>query len=173
MVTVTETVDDIVSRSGGSAVEAAVREQVLHLLNEACTRLDEQRYRDWIELFAPDGRYVAISAENFENSWPLAVIDDNRASMLDRAEFIERYWSIEPGRTRRMVGNVDIEAVGPQQLEVRSAFVVYLTNSDGRVEIQVTGTYRDELVYLDGWRFRRRTAVHDNDLLTRPVTFPF
>ncbi|MGQ4598394.1 aromatic-ring-hydroxylating dioxygenase subunit beta [Nocardia sp. R6R-6] len=169
----TETVHNVAPRGGDAAVEAEVREQVLRLLHEACATLDERRYRDWIELFTPDGRYVATSAENFENNWPLSVIDDNRASMLDRAEFIEKYWSIEPGRTRRMVGNVDIEAAGPQQLRVRSAFVVYLTNSDGRVEIQATGTYRDELVDRGGWRFQRRTAVHDNDLLTRPVTYPF
>ncbi|MGQ4615636.1 aromatic-ring-hydroxylating dioxygenase subunit beta [Nocardia sp. R7R-8] len=168
-----ETVNSVVPRGGDVAVDVAVREQVLHLLHQACAMLDERRYRDWIELFAPDGRYVAISAENFENSWPLSVIDDNRASMLDRAEFIEKYWSIEPGRTRRIVGNVEIEAAGPHRLEVRSAFVVYLTDPDGRVAIQATGTYRDELVHLDGWRFRRRTAVHDNDLLTRPVTYPF
>ncbi|MGY4101491.1 aromatic-ring-hydroxylating dioxygenase subunit beta [Nocardia sp. R16R-3T] len=171
--TVTETVHTVAPRGGDAVVEAEVREQVLRLLHEACATLDERRYRDWIELFAPDGRYVAISAENFENSWPLSVIDDNRASMLDRAEFIEKYWSIEPGRTRRIIGNVDIEAAGPQQLRVRSVFVVYLTNSDGRVEIQATGTYRDELVYREGWLFQRRTAVHDNDLLTRPVTYPF
>ena len=150
-----------------------MREQVQRLLNQACTTLDERRYRDWIELFAPTGRYVATSAENFENGWPLAVIDDSRSSMLDRAEMIEKYWSVEPGRTRRMVGNVDIEVVSPERLDVRSAFVVYLTTPDGRVEIQATGCYRDELVRLGDWRFQLRTAVHDNDLLTHTVTYPF
>lgn len=169
----TETTTKAVTQGRNPAEDAHLREEVLHLLHQACSTLDDRRYRDWIDLFAPDGRYVAISAENFENNWPLSVIDDNHASMLDRAEFIEKYWSIEPGRTRRMLANVDIETVGPQQLNVRSAFVVYLTDSEGRVGIQATGTYRDELVYLDGWRFQRRTAVHDNDLLTHTVTYPF
>ncbi|HKS49817.1 MAG TPA: aromatic-ring-hydroxylating dioxygenase subunit beta [Amycolatopsis sp.] len=160
------------TRTEGPTGVAQLREQVLHLLYRACTALDERRYRDWIELFAPDGRYVATSAENFENGWPLAVIDDNRSSMLDRAEMIEKYWTVEPARTRRMVGNVDIAVVSPERLNVRSAFVVYLTNPEGRVEIQATGSYRDELVHLDDWRFQRRTAVHDNDLLTHTVTYP-
>ena len=169
----TETKSNGATQGGIATEEVAVREEVQRLLHQACASLDERRYRDWIELFAPDGRYIATSAENFENGWPLAVIDDNRSSMLDRAEMIEKYWSVEPARTRRMVGNIDIEVANPQRLNVRSAFVVYLTNSVGRVEIQATGVYHDELVYLDGWRFQRRTAIHDNDLLTHPVTYPF
>lgn len=171
MVTVTE------PRRNGTAEacierEAVLREHVLRLLHQACTTLDERRYRDWIELFTQDGRYVAISAENFENCWPLAVIDDNRSSMSDRAEMIEKYWSIEPHRTRRMVSNVEIDIVEPRLLKVRSAFVVYVTNSAGQVEIQATGTYYDYLSQSNGWRFTHRTAVHDNDVLTHPVTYP-
>jgi 3-phenylpropionate/cinnamic acid dioxygenase small subunit len=135
--------------------------------------LDDRRYRDWIKLFAPDGRYKALSAENFENGWPLAVIDDNLASMTDRAEMIEKYWSVESGRTRRLVGNVDIEVLDAERVNVRSAFVVYVITAAGRVEIQATGVYHDGLVYRDGWRFQTRTAVHDNDVLTHPVTYPF
>lgn len=163
----------VAARSRNFAEEFLLREQVLLLLHQACVLLDERRYRDWIELFAPDGRYIAISAENFENNWPLAVIDDDHKSMLDRVEMIENYWSVEPFRTRRMVGDVDIGTVSADRLSVRSAFVVYLINSDGQVEIQAVGTYRDELVYLDRWRIRRRTAVHDNELLTHTVTYPF
>ena len=152
--------------------ESVPREEVLCLLHRACTTLDERRYRHWIDLFAQNGRYIAISLENFENGWPLAVIDDNRSSMLDRAEMIEKYWSIEPSRTRRMVSNVEIDVAEPNLLKVRSAFVVYVTNSVGQVEIQATGTYYDEICQTDRWRFLRRTAVHDNDLLTHPVTYP-
>ena len=152
--------------------EALQRERVLRLLHRASSTLDDRRYRDWIELFTSSGRYIAISAENFENRWPLAVIDDNRSSMLDRAEMIEKYWSIEPSRTRRTVSNVEIDAVDNETIKVRSVFVVYVTSPTGQVEIQATGTYYDDIAHSDGWRFRRRTAVHDNDLLTHPVTYP-
>ena len=90
-----------------------LRNQVQDLLYDACAALDERRYRDWMAYFTGDGRYVLLSAENFENGWPLSVIDDNRKSMNDRAEMIEKYWSIEPGRTRRFVGNIRIRETGP------------------------------------------------------------
>ncbi|MDI9973353.1 aromatic-ring-hydroxylating dioxygenase subunit beta [Rhodococcus sp. IEGM 1307] len=156
-------------------VGADLREKVVRLLNTASSALDEKRYRDWVGLFTTDGTYVATSAENRENNWPLAIINDNRATMADRAEMIDKYWSIEPGRSRRITGNIDIDFLpGEDVLKVKSSFVIFHTGPDGRVQTQVTGVYYDTITSESGeLRLRNRTAVHDNDLLTHEVTYPF
>ena len=161
------------SRTATAQLDFADHQAVTALLFEAARLLDSGRYREWIDLFTEDGTYKAISAENQERGWPLGIIDDIRDSMLDRAELMDTYWSIEPQRTRHLVTNVVAVPLGDDRVRVESCFVVLLAARDGIAAVQAMGRYEDEVERLDGrWRFRSRLAVYDNTMLVHNVTMP-
>ncbi|MCA1841676.1 MAG: nuclear transport factor 2 family protein [Actinobacteria bacterium] len=161
------------NRSAAQQLDFAEYQEVTALLFEAARLLDDGRYRDWIELFTDDGEYKAMSAENHERGWPLGIIDDIRDSMLDRAEIMEKYWSIEPFRTRRLVSNVVAVPIEEGRVRVESSFLVLVAARDGVAQMQAMGRYEDIVEQSgDRWRFRSRLAIHDNTMLSHNVTMP-
>jgi salicylate 5-hydroxylase small subunit len=63
--------------------------------------------------------------------------------------------------------------VSEQRIEVSSNFLVIRTQRDKMPQTLAVGRYHDVLVQVDGaWRFAKRHAVFDNDLLPNSVIKP-
>ncbi|MGQ0804156.1 MAG: aromatic-ring-hydroxylating dioxygenase subunit beta [Actinomycetota bacterium] len=143
------------------------------LLQDAADLLDRRRYRDWIDLFVQDGRYIAISAENHEKNLPLPIIDDTHDRMLDRADMIDRYWSMRPTRTRHVTSVARLEKSSLGKITAVSTFAVFVTEHQRRVDVLAVGRYEDELQWRgDVLMFGSRHVIFDNDLIRHPVTYP-
>ena len=55
-------------------IDASTRFAIADLYADYAAALDEQRYDDWLGLFAEDCRYTVQPRENYEAGLPLATI---------------------------------------------------------------------------------------------------
>jgi 3-phenylpropionate/cinnamic acid dioxygenase small subunit len=130
--------------------------------------LDERRIEEWMALLAPEVRYrvplrstrswrdVAPahgeegSSVDRELSGPRdsAWFDETRADLLERLRKLRSgaSWAEDPpSRTRRLVSNVRVVGrPAPDRLAVRSAFLLYRSRADTRVDL-LAGERRDLL----------------------------
>ncbi|MDX2937922.1 aromatic-ring-hydroxylating dioxygenase subunit beta [Streptomyces ipomoeae] len=119
-------------------VDVQTQHDVEQFLYAEAELLDQQRYTDWIELFAEDVHYWAptrMTRTNRERHREIAdedesaLIDDNLYYLRGR---VRRYtsgisWSEEPpSRTRRLITNVRVtRRADSDELDVTANFYVY------------------------------------------------
>ncbi len=131
--------------------------------------LDDWRLQEWLDLFAPDGRYVVPATDHpgGDPTEDLVLVHDDRplleqrvASLLRRSAHAEYPHS----RTRRLVTNVMVSEAGPDVLGVRANFAVYRMRS-GRVD-DFIGHYRHRVDARGGrLLFLERKAILDHESL--------
>jgi p-cumate 2,3-dioxygenase beta subunit len=119
--------------------------------------LDAWRLDDWLELYAPDCRYV-VPATDLPDGDPrvtLGLIDDDRARLrgrVDRLKSAKAYREFPWSRTLRLVSNVRLLDAPDGELAVASAFAAYrYRKGDEQV---LSGTYEHRLAETAGGDFR-------------------
>jgi benzoate/toluate 1,2-dioxygenase beta subunit len=117
---VTTAVDD-------ATADALERELTRFLVREA-RFADEHRYAEWLELWAADGLYwVPCNADDIDPTRQVSIIYDDRERLGERVERLQSGTVLAqdpPPRMRRVLSNVEIEAVDGDQADVASNFVL-------------------------------------------------
>jgi 3-phenylpropionate/cinnamic acid dioxygenase small subunit len=168
------------------AVEEVSVEVVLSLqrfLALECLALDEGRFRDWLAMFAEDGRYevpVRVTREKGAE-WDLSprsrIFDDDKRTLEIRVRRLETdfAWAEQPpSRTRHHLSNI---LVGPGPDDgtylVRSNCLIYRSRGDSP-EHDLVSLQRRDLIRRDGagWLFSRRWAAVDQSTVnSRNLSF--
>ncbi|MGJ3508176.1 aromatic-ring-hydroxylating dioxygenase subunit beta [Enemella sp. A6] len=138
--------------------------------------LEERRFRDWLQFWAPEATYqmpVRITREAGAE-WELApkahVFDDTKRSLEIRVERLETEfaWAEQPpSRTRRYVTNVLVfPGEQPEQYVVRSNVLIYRSRGDDPVPSLLSVQRRDTIVRDgDSWLITERWGALDQSLV--------
>jgi benzoate/toluate 1,2-dioxygenase beta subunit len=107
----------------------AVRDRCQALLHREARLLDEARFEQWLNLYAPECLYwVPATVGGGDPRKEVAVAFDDRRRLEDRVYRLRTgyAWSQVPAsRTARLISNVEVfSAVAPATYMVRSTFVV-------------------------------------------------
>ncbi len=130
--------------------------------------LDEWRLKEWVALFAEDGRYYVPATDVAADASPdttLFYVADDRFRLEQRVERLLKrtaHAEFPRSKTRHLVSNVRIRARHADELEVGAAVLTYRTKA-GHTEIYI-GSYRNRLVMTEqGLRIREKRCVLDMD----------
>lgn len=144
------------------------RLQVEDFLYMEARLLDEWRLAEWLELMTADVRYEVPATDvrgDYTNA--LAIISDDAARLRQRVEQLlgNAMWCENPrSRTRRLIGNVGVQAENGDELDVIANFVIHRFGN-GRSDTFV-GKYEHKLVRAgDSFQLRRRTVLLDHESL--------
>jgi salicylate 5-hydroxylase small subunit len=147
---------------------------VCALLARSDALLDSNNLTPWPDLFTADGEYRLQSRENADAGWALSIMHLTSQGMLrDRIYAVAETLYHDPYSQRHICGAPQFDAVSDQRIEVASNFLVIRTQRDKMPQTLAVGRYSDVLVKVDGaWKFAKRHAVFDNDLLPNSVIKP-
>lgn len=150
------------------------------------TRLiDERRLEEWLELFAPDGRYWLPLVDDADPEWEPSVIYDDRLQLEKRVYQLvhQRHLGQSPAsRTVHLVSNVEVEPGTPagEALVHCSQLVCELRPGDHQALQRGLGAQRIlaarcqyRLRYVDEvWRIAlKKVLLIDRDLPLSNLTF--
>lgn len=137
--------------------------------------LDGRDYAGWPALFAEDGEYKIISAENVARGHALPLLHYTHAPMMrDRMAVLKEAAIFTRAAERRIFGNLSFQQTGPGRYQAGASFAIYRTdNIDGNTALFVVGRYEDDIV-LDGGRatFKARHVLLDTFSVPNHIGFP-
>lgn len=171
--------------SSASVLERVTTARELHfeieqLLYAEARLIDERRFEEWLGLFADDLRYVMpsrssqLARDARGYSWGkegFAFFDDTLGSLKVRVKRLRtgHAWAEEPpSRTRRLVGNVQVQRLAADEVACRSNFMIYRSRRE-RDEDVFVGSRIDRLRRDDnphGWLFFDREIHLEQTVLT-------
>jgi p-cumate 2,3-dioxygenase beta subunit len=138
------------------------------LVSEAAL-LDEWRLEEWLELMAPDARYLVppLDMPEADHHDTLFLIADDRRTLVSRVRQLSSgtTWAENPrSRTRRLVTNVRLLAADDSEARATANFAVWRFQHE-QADVYV-GRYVHILVRGSaGLLFRERRAVLDLETL--------
>ncbi len=143
------------------------------LFYRAAEMLEEGRFLEWVDLFAEDGVYTAITAANLKDRGLAIFTDRGRAGLRERAAYWMGMWQVNRGSTSHVIGNVRLVGRDGDQIQVRSKFIMTRMNRDGLVDLHTAGSYQDVLTERGGaLLFQHRRVIIDNRTLPSNFTDP-
>lgn len=157
-------------------VDVETRLSLQDFLYREAAALDERRFRDWLDMFAEDGRYevpVRVTREKLAE-WELSprsrIFDDNKQTLTIRVRRLETdfAWAEQPpSRTRHYVTNILVEAAEESGVYlVRSNCLVYRSRGESGVADLFSAQRRDLVRRTgQGWRFVHRWAALDQSTI--------
>ena len=143
--------------------------EIEHFLIDEAALLDEWRLEEWLELMAPDARYLVppLDAPDADHHDTLFLIADDRRTLASRVRQLlsGTTWAENPrSRTRRLITNVRLLAVEGGEARITANFAVWRFQHE-QSDVYV-GQYRHVLVRdPSGLLFRERRAVLDLETL--------
>jgi len=164
-----------------------VKQEVEEFLYHEAELLDERRYEDWLDLFAEDARYWMPMRRNVPADEPereftregtdVNWFDEGKDTLTRRVKQILTgvHWAEQPpSRICHMVSNVQILDAGPDEVRVKSRFLLYRNRVETETDFLV-GKREDVLRRVDGgFKIARRKIILDqNVLLAKNLTFFF
>ena len=136
--------------------------------------LDEGPLAQWPALFLAAGSYRAVTRENVERGWPLALmLCESRAAIEDRVYAIENLALKIPRRARHILSGFVVAEQG-EQVQVSANFAVFETLEGGATTCFAVGRYRDVLA-RDGegfLKFREKVSIADGALISNSLVMP-
>jgi 3-phenylpropionate/cinnamic acid dioxygenase small subunit len=156
---------------------------IQRFLAEECMALDERRYREWLDMFAEDGRYevpVRVTREK-DAEWDLSprskIFDDTKKTLEIRVRRLETdfAWAEQPpSRTRHHLSCILVDPGDePGAYLVRSNCLVYRSRGD-QPAYDLVSVQRRDLVREngDGWLFVHRwAAIDQSTVASRNLSF--
>ena len=139
--------------------------------------LDERKFKEWLELFTDDVLYFMPRRKNVPRRemhreltplGDLAILEEDKRYLEMRVARLETgmAWAEDPpSRTRHLVGNLEARPRENNEVEARTAFLVYRSHLE--TDQQLLSGYREDLLrQVDGgWKVARRTIVLDANVL--------
>jgi len=164
-----------------------VKQEVEEFLYQEAELLDERRYEEWLDLFTEDTQYWMPMRRNVPADEPereftregadVNWFDEGKDTLTRRVKQILTgvHWAEQPpSRICHIVSNVQILEAGPDEIRVKSRFLLYRNRVETETDFLV-GKREDLLRRVDGGlRIARRKIVLDqNVLLAKNLTFFF
>jgi 3-phenylpropionate/cinnamic acid dioxygenase small subunit len=164
-----------------------VKQEVEDFLYAEAELLDERRYEDWLDLFAEDVRYWMpmrrnVPADELEREFTregadVNWFDEGKDTLTRRVKQILTgvHWAEQPpSRICHIVSNVQVLDAGPDEVRVKSRFLLYRNRVETETDFLV-GKREDVLRRVDGgFKIARRKIILDqNVLLAKNLTFFF
>jgi salicylate 5-hydroxylase small subunit len=148
--------------------------QLITLLQQSAALLDSNDLSAWPDLFTEDGHYKLQSRENFDAGLPLCIMDYESQGMLrDRIYGVQNTIFHDPYSQRHVCSAPEVQRFSSDEIECESSYIVTRVQRDGMPQILSVGRYLDLVVRVDSeLKFKKRTAVFDNDLLPNSVIKP-
>lgn len=146
--------------------------------------LDEQRLHEWLGLLTEDISYKAPvrvsrerAAEKSEFSENSYVFKETYESLNARTRRFdkEQAWSENPPAfTRRIVGNVQVDGIDGDEIDVRSNLILTRKREEETTADIISGQRDDTLRWTDdGLKLAGRTIYLDHSIINkRPMTVP-
>ncbi|HZR99811.1 MAG TPA: nuclear transport factor 2 family protein [Chloroflexota bacterium] len=137
----------------------AQREAIRDLIQASGALLDQERFADWIALFAADGVYE-LASDSPELGQPSPWLDLDRASL---AQYLAEMGERVRYRDRRLhlIATISVQIEG-DTATAESHVVVFRTGPEGATHCDAAGRYHDTLVRQAGqWRLARRRVTLD------------
>ena len=147
----------------------ALRAEVEEFLYEEAALLDAWRLHEWVELFAPSGRYLIPSTDlpDGDPSRDLFLVQDDRFLLEQRVNSLltrSAHAEYPHSTTRRLIGNVRAERADSDTVTVAANFAVY--RSRNAIFDTYVGEYRHVLRReAGGLRFEVRKVILAHDAL--------
>ncbi len=137
--------------------------------------LDGGNFAGWLELLAPEIRYVVPvrvtrqQGEGDGHQGHAAHFEDNLFTLTKRVKRLESKfaWAEDPpSRTRHFVSNVRVESGDDDLVRARSSLLLHRSRGDSPGSEQLAGERRDTLVRTPGGlRLRERLVLLDHSTL--------
>jgi len=137
--------------------------------------LDQRDFAGWPALFAEDGKYKILSAENVRRGRNLPILNYTHPAMMrDRMIVLKEAAVFTQAAERRVFSNLSIAPLESGAYRATASFVIYRTDIiDGTTSLFVVGQYEDEVVVTDDRAlFRARTAVVDTFSIPNHIGLP-
>ncbi len=145
--------------STSSSDVASVRDVV----QRTATLLDEEKFGDWVNLFAADGVYEINAYSTEIRRWMTWQRSDRPALEKMLGEVHEHVR--DPARRRHVVGYPLVTIAGDAAASTAS-FSLFRTTPEGQSSLYMVGVYEDRLVLQSGvWRYRTHKVVLDTRML--------
>ena len=151
-----------------------IRAEVEALYARSAELLDEGPLAEWPSLFLESGSYKAVTRENVERGWDLALmLCESRAAIEDRVYAIEHLSLTIPRRVRHITSALRIAADGPQW-RVEANFALFETLAGAQTVCFAGGLYRDRIARdsQGALRFAARLAICDSALIRNSLVIP-
>jgi benzoate/toluate 1,2-dioxygenase subunit beta len=149
------------SMQPATVTDPVLRACVKAFLVHEAELLDDRRYDDWIELFAPEGIYwVPANRNDSDPKTHVSLIYDDVRRLKERLVRAGSgmFWAQDPPtRTTRVLGNLAVSR-GAEGLMTSCKFILVALRR-GHSET-FSGTYRHQLVeHADGFAIRHKTVL--------------
>lgn len=149
---------------------------VEQLLARYAQALDGGALESWPDFFVESGRYRILTAENYAQGLPLALVQaDSRAMLRDRVSALRHANIYEAQHYRHLVSSTLIEEIDAQHLKAVSHFMVARIMHDGQTLLFATGRYLDRIVLGAApaeAKFEERLVILDSSRIDTLLAIP-
>ena len=151
-----------------------LRRQIEALHTRYIQSIDEDKLEEWPGLFTETGLYKIVTRENFDQGFPLAVMEcRSRGMMQDRVTGLRKINFYEPQRYLHQISGLTIETVDDHTVKCRSNYLVIRTTGDGNMMLYSAGVYFDKVVLNgEGAQFVERIVVPDSRRIETLLVIP-
>jgi methanesulfonate monooxygenase small subunit len=119
------------------------REAVRELIFRSCLLLDEERFGEYLDLYADEMRY-RVTAFSPELRKDMVWLDLGRTDLKNLFDMLPEH--VKPdGTFTRHINVCAIEQAGEQALAVTSSLVVFYTDQQGNTRVLAVGRYNDNV----------------------------
>ena len=144
--------------------DAAIKQEVIDIVDRYVTHLDRRRFEDWLALFTDDCYYTMILHEDYVKDNNMVAIGENKPQLAGRIEVGQ---NVERDRSTHLVSAVTAEAAG-DEVRAEANFAVIR-----RGAIVCSGHYEMTLVrQQSALKVSRCKAVLANDIIHGIIYLP-
>ena len=162
-----------------------LKQEIEDFLYREAELLDDRRYEEWLDLFTDDVSYFMpmrrnVPADEMEREFTREGLDANwfdegKDTLTRRVKQIRTgvHWAEQPpSRICHMVTNIQVADATPDEVTVRSRFLLYRNRVETETDFLV-GKREDRLRRVGGeWKIARRKIILDQSvLLAKNLTF--
>jgi 3-phenylpropionate/cinnamic acid dioxygenase small subunit len=167
--------------------QVSLEREIENFLYDEAELLDTRQFEDWLDLLTEDIRYwmpmrrnIKFDNQEHENTREqrdMNWFDEGKETLTQRVKQILTgvHWAEEPlSRVCHMVSNVRLMSVTPDEVQVKSRFLIYRNRQQDETDIFVCKR-EDTLRKVEGaWKIARRKIILDqNVLLAKNLTIFF
>jgi len=153
-------------------VDAETERAITALIYRCARLIDDRKYMEWMELFADDGEYSAITYENLQYKGLRLFRDVGKTALYERVAYLMGVWQVPRGKTIHLVSNIEVSAGEHENaVTAMSNFIVTRTADLEHTVLHAAGRYVDRFERQGGlWLFKDRLAIVDSNLLPGEFT---
>lgn len=146
--------------------------------------LDENRFDEWLDLFAEDAIYKAPVVETLDHHFNEDIFSDGRLCIFEesKSHLIRRISRLKTdfahseqprSRVKRLITNILVSRESEEGFNVRSNFLVFQSRLESTEQFFI-GNRRDSIVeHENGFLIQRREIIFAHRLLPRTLSIVF